>query len=122
MATAQLLSAAIVRLAPNPPVWSAQQPSVVPVLALNKVFATLFNGLYRVTGTLAVAGPPDVPVARKGRLIDTKSGRIAREVWSDVAGNYSFDYVAYGPWTVLFHDHTGTYNAVVADNRLGERM
>lgn len=80
---------------------------------------TLYGGRYQVAGTVAVAGIPDVPVARKVRLLHLASGRIAREVWSDLAGNYSFSYVAAGPWTVLAHDYTGEYNAVVADNILG---
>ena len=76
----------------------------------------LYGGTYRVDGLVFVAGAPDVPVVRRVRLLHARSGRIAREQWSDPAGNYSFGYVAIGPWTILAHDHTNEYNAVVADN------
>jgi len=87
-----------------------------------KYFSLVFGGLYSVPGTVAVAGTPDAPVARKVRLVDLRSGRLVQETRSDQAGNYSFDYVTRGPWTVLAHDHTGEYNAVVADNIIGEPM
>lgn len=80
------------------------------------------GGEYRVAGTVAVAGPPETPVARRVRLIDTRCGRLAYEQFSTPAGYYSFDHVREGPWTVLSHDHTLTYNAVVADNILGTPM
>lgn len=80
------------------------------------------GGLYRVAGTVAVSGTPETPVARRVRLIDTLSGRLAYEQFSTPTGNYSFDNVRAGPWTVLSHDHTLEYNAVVADNIIGVPM
>ena len=85
-------------------------------------FNVLYSALYKVVGTTGVAGTPDVPVARKVRLLNTKNCQLVREVWSDAGGNYRFDAVARGPWTVLAHDYTNEYNAVVADNVYGEPM
>ena len=73
-------------------------------------------------GSTAVAGTPDVPVSRRVGLFDRKSRRIAKETVSDAAGNYAFNNVASGPWFVVSFDHTGEYNAVIADNIYGEPM
>lgn len=76
-------------------------------------------GTYSVFGTVAIAGPPETFVVRRVRLICRETGRFVRETWSDPAGNYRFDNIRQGPWTVLSHDFTGIFNAVVADNILG---
>lgn len=111
------------RLAPNPPIWSAQQRSAFPVNSLKKHFSLIFSGLFRVDGTVKVAGSPDVPIRRKVCLVEKKSRRIANETWSDAAsGAYTFSSVKQGPWVVLAFDHTGEYNAVVADNISGTLM
>lgn len=83
---------------------------------------TNFGGVYKVKGSTAVAGTPDTPVARKIRLILARSGRLARETISTASGNYEFLNVGVGPWVIISHDHTGEYNAVVADNILAEPM
>ena len=80
------------------------------------------NGLYRVVGTTAVAGSPDVPVARMVVLLDEKTKRPARSMMSSISGAYNFDHVARGPWSVISWDHTGEYNAVIASNKLGDPM
>ena len=84
---------------------------------------TQFGGPFRVQGTVAIAGTPDVPVSRMVGLFDKRTKRIVRSAWSDpTTGAYTFNYVAYGPWTVISWDHTGEYNAVPADNIFGEAM
>ena len=81
------------------------------------------SGAYRVNGVVEIFGAPNTPVQRAVRLIDWKSGRIVREVFSNATtGAYSFDGVKSGPWLVLTHDPTGEYNAVVADNIYGTLM
>lgn len=80
------------------------------------------SGLFKVAGTVAVAGTPDVPVSREVRLSRAKGGRLALSLFSDIAGNYQFSFVGRGPWVVTAHDHTGEYNAVIADNIFGEPM
>lgn len=89
---------------------------------MNKTQNIRWGGLFRVPGTTAVAGTPDVPVSRIVGLFDRKSQRIAMETMSDPAGNYEFANVSYGPWFVASFDHTGEYNAVIADNIYGEPM
>lgn len=78
------------------------------------------GGNYAVTGTVAIDSTPDIPVHRRVRLICTISGRLVRETWSDpISGIYEFKNVRVGPWTVLAHDYSGVYNAVVADAIMG---
>lgn len=90
-------------------------------LAAFQLIDTADAGPYRVSGTLGIDASPDIMVHRKVRLICKRSGRLVRETWSDpVTGAYVFDRVRRGPWTVLAHDYTGVYNAVVADNKLGD--
>ena len=56
------------------------------------------------------------PVSRRVRLFDLRTGMLAKEVWSDVDGNYRFDDVSMlSTFFVLTHDHLENYNAVVAD-------
>lgn len=81
-----------------------------------------FNGLFRVPGTTAVSGTPDVPVSRLVLLIDRRTKLCARMKMSNADGTYEFSPVAKGPWLVLAFDHTGEFNAVVADDILGEPM
>lgn len=121
MATSLMMPAAISRMAPNPPNWAAQHPRVTGA-DMGKVHNTQWAGLFQVPGTVAVAGTPDVPVSRAVALFNKKSRRIAEVTVSDTAGNYVFRNVSRGPWFVLSFDHTGEYNAVIADNIYGEPM
>lgn len=82
-----------------------------------------FGGGYKVTGTTKVAGAPDVPVSRKVRLYHLRSAAVlANECWSGQDGAYEFLNLEKGPWFVVAHDHTGEYNAVIADNIDGAPM
>lgn len=79
------------------------------------------GGTYFIDGTVGIDSTPDIPVHRKVRLFCTHSGRLVREMWSDpVTGAYRFEHMRIGPWTVMSHDYAGNYNAVVADNILGD--
>ena len=81
-----------------------------------------FHGIFRVAGTTKVAGTPDVPVSRLTMLFDRNSKRSARVQISNGDGSYEFKSVKRGPWFVIAFDHTGEYNAVIADNVFGEPM
>lgn len=81
-----------------------------------------FSGMFLVRGTTAVAGQPDVPVSRLTLLIDKLTKLPVRKKMSSADGTYRFDCVRYGPWAVVAFDHTGEYNAVIADNIYGEPM
>lgn len=122
MATGQLLPNFIARLAINPPVWSAQQRSVTPVINIIKSFSLISSGMYRVRGSVAVAGAPDVMVSRLVVLFDERSKRPARSLLSSANGAYDFTYVGRGPWFIVSYDHTGEYNAVIASNNFGDPM
>lgn len=74
------------------------------------------GGACTLADTVKIAGTPDVPVARRVDLFCVASKRLVRSTWSSPAGNYIFTAIRPGPWMVIAYDHTGTYNAVIADN------
>jgi len=57
--------------------------------------------------------PSDIPVARKVRLFEEKSGLLIQEVWSDAAGNYSFVGLSDNYYFITAHDHTLEFNGVI---------
>lgn len=77
----------------------------------------------RIVGTTKNIGTPDYPVSRRVRLLRKRDGQLVREGWSDAAGNYQFDHIRRGvEYVVIGHDHTGVYNAEVADSLLPDQM
>ena len=74
-----------------------------------------FGGTGNVSGTTKVVGSPNTAVSRRVRLHDFESGRVIREQWSDATGAYLFTKVAKGSYYVTSFDHTGVYNALIAD-------
>ena len=66
----------------------------------------------------------EVPVWRRVRLYDERSGTCLRETWSDAAtGVYRFEYVDMERiYTVLSYDHNGVFSAEVANGLVPERM
>lgn len=71
-----------------------------------------FGGLLRIVGS--VKNTPDMPVRRRVRLHEQRSGRVVREVWSDaVTGAYAFERLAAGTYYVTSFDHTGAYGGVI---------
>lgn len=83
------------------------------------------GGAGRVAGTVKEAATPsDLPLRRKVRLVDQRSGRIYGETWSDAAtGEYAFENIdETRTYYVISHDHTGNYNAVVKDGITPEAM
>ena len=84
---------------------------------------TEHGGHGRVVGTTKNVGTPNDPVSRRVRLLRKRDGLLAREVWSDAAGNYAFNQVRHDiDYVVMSHDHTGLYNAVIADTVTPELM
>ena len=83
------------------------------------------SGSGRVAGTVKEAATPsDLPLRRKVRLVDQRSGRIYGEMWSNAAtGEYAFENIdETRTYYVISHDHTGNYNAVVKDGITPEAM
>lgn len=74
------------------------------------------GGPYRVAGDVAIDGSPATPVQRRVRLLERKTARLVREVWSDpTTGAFAFERIAMNEYIVLTDDYTRFYNAVVAD-------
>ena len=103
------------------------QPSYVAPFG----FFDLIHGSARSTVTIGQVPIPEkagtidgyttdensVPIVRKVRVHDRQSGDLLRETWSDTTGYYRFHDLNTGQlFTVVGHDYTGTYNAVIADN------
>lgn len=81
------------------------------------------SGKYRITGTTKRKGTPDSPTRVRVCLFDQLSKRLARETWSDAAtGAYAFTCLRSGTYFVVSFDHTGAFNAVIADNVASELM
>lgn len=61
--------------------------------------------------------PTNIPLVRRVRLYRDSDGMLIREAWSDKDGNFRFDRVEeWESYTVVSHDYTKTYRAIVADN------
>ena len=98
-------------------------PSTYAMAPLGMSVSPEDGGKYRVAGVVAEVGSPNTPVRRAVRLFHPRSGRLVREVASDpVTGSYAFEYVAIGPWVIVAHDYEHDFNAVIADNILGDPM
>ena len=110
LATSQVQGTAW-RLAPGRPGGApgARRPSIVGR------YDAVDGGTHRVAGTVAIDGTPAVPVRRRVRLFHERTGRLVREVWSNLDGTFEFANLALAEYIVLTDDHTRLYNAVVAD-------
>ena len=66
----------------------------------------------------------EIPVMRRVRLYDERSGNCLRETWSDATtGAYRFDYIDMERiYTVLSYDHNGKFVAEAASGLAPERM
>ncbi len=109
-------------------VWLAGTPIVlstyplpelkgVMIPAVTGSYDYFFGGRGHIVGTVKEkATPSNLPVIRRVRLHETKSGILIKETWSDAAGNYTFAYIDPAcPYYVVAFDHTGKYRGVVAD-------
>lgn len=74
-----------------------------------------FTGRYTITGTVRIGA---TPVARRLAALERASFRLVAVTWSAADGSYAFPGLQRRPFVVMAIDHTGTYNAVVADNVL----
>lgn len=112
----------------SPPSAALLADPVPPVSAIRLIGGALLadmdnGGNGRIVGTTKNVGTPDYPVSRRVRLLRKRDGQMVRETWSDAAGNYAFDHIRRDiEYVVLGHDHTGVYNAEVADSLLPDPM
>lgn len=75
----------------------------------------LDGGGYKISGVVDKLGVVGV---KRVRLISRITNRLVREVWSNVSGEYVFDYIAYQyrGYMVIAMDHENTLeNAAIAD-------
>lgn len=93
-------------------------------LGRRAAFSAHDSGLLQITGTTKVIGSPDnLPVRRRVRLHEQRSGRLVREVWSDSAtGAYTFVKLRAGTYYVVAFDHTGAYSGVIETDITPEPM
>lgn len=78
-----------------------------------------------VTGTVKnIALPSNVPVVRRVRLHEQRTGRLIREGWSTAGtGAYSFDGIRRDRrYYVAAFDHTGQYGGVIETDITPEPM
>ena len=97
--------------------------SIRSAAALKTARDVEFGGSGTVYGTVKRdADPVDLPMRRRVRLFDERSGLLVREAWSDAAtGAYSFAGLdASRTYTVVAYDHDRAYRAVIADNMTPE--
>lgn len=82
------------------------------------------GGAHRVVGTVKEkATPANVPVVRRVRLCRMRDGVFIRETWSAPDGSYVFDSIdGAETYYVVSFDHTGNFNAAVADRLVPEPM
>lgn len=70
--------------------------------------------------------PNNLPLRRRVRLYEQRSGRFIRETWSDaVTGEYRFDNIRGDngiKYFVAAFDHLGNFSGVIADNLTPEPM
>ena len=84
------------------------------------------SGMYRIYGTVELAGTPNQLLHRRVQLWNQRESRMVRQTWSNaVTGAYSFDYIHGGDGTrycAVAYYHTGQKQAVIADNIIPEAM
>lgn len=84
-----------------------------------------FGGNGVVNGTVKEKSTPsNIPLYRRVRLIDQRSGNMVAETWSNATtGAYTFANIDRSrKYTVVSYDHTGFYRAVIADNLTPDLM
>jgi len=80
--------------------------------------AMQFKGRGKIVGTVKTKNSPtNLPARRRVRLYREPDGLLVRTVWSDPAtGVYEFIGIPMDTtYTVVSHDYTGTFRAVLAD-------
>lgn len=83
------------------------------------------GGGYKITGTVKEkATPVNIPLRRRVRLHNQRTGDLVAETWSDATtGAYTFEGIAGGrKYYVVSFDHTLNHRAVIADNLTPEAM
>ncbi len=80
---------------------------------------TPLSGSYYVAGSTTVLGEP---YARRVDLVEQKSGLIARSFHTNNNGQFLFEDIAQGPWTLVGVDNSAEQNSVIYAHVLAEPM
>lgn len=84
-----------------------------------------FGGLGQIVGTTSEVGSPtNVPVRRRVRLHEQRTGLLVQEVWSEAGtGAYAFPRLRMDlTFYVVAFDHTGAYSGVIETDITPEPM
>jgi hypothetical protein len=76
---------------------------------------SLDSGNYKISGVVDKLGVVGV---KRVRLIERRTNRLVREVWSNAFGEYLFDYIVYqyqGYYVIAMDHGASLENAVIAD-------
>ncbi len=87
-----------------------------PLIGSGDFHHTYPNAQYTWSGRFYIAGSTTtlgLPIARLVDLINQQSGRLERTVFTKTDGQFLFDQIGPGPWTVLGVDVTAEQNSVV---------
>lgn len=71
---------------------------------------TPYTGTYYLAGSTTTLGDP---IARRVDLVEQKSGLLVATLHTDSTGVFSFEEIAYGPWTVVGVDNSLEQNSVI---------
>lgn len=118
-----VIGAAVIRLAGStPPAAVSVKRKIAEAIKLKDV---QWGGNGVINGTVKEKSTPtNIPLRRRVRLIDQRSGITVAETWSDATtGAYSFANIDRSRvYTVISYDHTTLYRAVAADNLTPDLM
>ena len=108
-------------LTTSTPVTAGASPLEDATLAVEPVYTTIdldVGGCGRIYGTVKrKADPQNIPLVRRVRLHDSRTGALLRQTWSQEDGSYEFrDLNPDLEFDVIAWDHEGQFRSTIANN------
>lgn len=108
-------------LTTSTPVTAGNPPLEDATLAVEPVYTTIdldVGGRGRIYGTVKrKADPQNIPLVRRVRLHDSRTGALLRQTWSQEDGSYEFqDLNTDLEFDVIAWDHEGQFRSTIANN------
>ena len=108
-------------LTTSTPVTAGAPPLEDATLAVEPVYTTIdldVGGCGRIYGTVKrKADPQNIPLVRRVRLHDSRTGALLRQTWSQEDGSYEFrDLNPDLEFDVIAWDHEGQFRSTIANN------
>ncbi|KUF37927.1 hypothetical protein AS359_04220 [Comamonas kerstersii] len=108
-------------LTTSTPVTAGNPPLEDATLAVEPVYTTIdldVGGCGRIYGTVKrKADPQNIPLVRRVRLHDSRTGALLRQTWSQEDGSYEFrDLNPDLEFDVIAWDHEGQFRSTIANN------